>query len=396
MAGKETRTILHMDLDAFFCSVEELLDPSLKGTAFAVGAPAEARGVLATASYAARKFGVHSAMPTGQALRLCPKLKIVSGRHGLYAEHSKKVMAVLAEATPFLEVTSIDEAYLDVTHDKRPGAEIAAALKKRIRTETGLPCSFGVASNKLVAKIATNVGKPDGLVVVPPGREAGFLAPLPMEMLWGAGPKTRERLAALGMRTIGDVARWNAADLERRFGVFGADLSLHANGLDDGPVEAGGEAKSVSEETTFPKDVSDARALAQTLASLCEGVAASLRKEGLAARTIRLKIRWPSFELITRQTTLPEPTDLESRIVETARALLAAARPAGKPVRLLGVAAANFSAPSRQAGLFDAASSRRQASFARALDRVRSRFGKDALRWGADAGDGPSTQDPGP
>ena len=207
------RTILHMDLDAFFCSVEELLDPSLVGTAFAVGGRADERGVLSTASYAARKFGVRSAMPTAQALRLCPHLKLLPARHGVYSDYSRRVMHILEAATPIIEQISIDEAFLDLSGDPRPGGEVAAHLKRRIRDEVNLPSSFGVAANKLVAKIATNLGKPDGLVVVPAGGEAAFLAPLPLEMLWGAGPKTRAKLAELGIKTIGQVAAWPEADL---------------------------------------------------------------------------------------------------------------------------------------------------------------------------------------
>ncbi len=218
---RTTRTVVHLDLDAFFCSVEELQNPALIGAAFAVGGAAGERGVLATASYAARKFGVHSAMPTAQALRLCPHLVLLPGRHKLYNDYSRRVMALLANETPFIEQISIDEAFLDVTGDARPGGEFAAQLQSRIRAETGLPSSFGVAANKLVAKIATNVGKPNGLVVVPAGEEATFLAALPMNMLWGVGPKTQAKLAELGMKTIGDIAAWPADDLARRLGGLG-------------------------------------------------------------------------------------------------------------------------------------------------------------------------------
>ena len=334
-AAPLTRVVLHVDLDAFFCSVEELLDPTLAGTAFAVGGEADSRGVIATASYAARKFGVRSALPTAQALRLCPHLKLLPGHHRLYGDYSRQVMALFAAETPLMEQISIDEAFLDFTGDQRTGGALAALLQARIRDEVHLPSSFGVATNKLVAKIATNVGKPRGLIVVPPGQEAAFLAPLPLDMLWGAGPKTRARLAEIGLRTIGDVAAWPAADLEQRFGAAGHDLARHARGLDDRPVANERETKSISKEVTFGKDVSDRETLRRTLLELTDQVAASLRAQGLVARTVRLKLRWPPFETITRQTQLAQPSDLEGEIFEAGFALFEAAFGRGRPVRLL-------------------------------------------------------------
>ncbi len=375
------RTIIHVDLDAFFCSVEELLDPSLKGTAFAVGGPADERGVIATASYEARKFGVHSALPTGRALRLCPHLKLLPGRHRLYREYSRRVMGYFERETPLVEQISIDEAFLDFTGDARPGGEIAAMLQARIAADVGLPSSFGVATNKLVAKIATNVGKPRGLIVVPPGQEAAFLAPLPMSMLWGVGPKTQARLARLGLRTIGDLAAWPAADLEQRLGAWGADLARHARGIDDRPVETEREAKSISKEITYAKDVSDRALLRRTLMELADQVAASLRHQGLAARTVKLKLRWPPFETITRQTTLPQPTDLEADIFGAAFALFEAAWGRGRPVRLIGVGVSGLQTPARQLGLFEtAAPDDRAGKLAEAVDKIRDKYGWDAVK----------------
>ncbi len=374
------RTIIHVDLDAFFCSVEELLDPSLKGTAFAVGGAADERGVISTASYAARKFGVHSALPTARALRLCPQLKLLPGRHKLYSEYSRKVMAFFDQETPISEQISIDEAFLDFSGDQRPGGAIAATLQARIAEEVGLPSSFGVASNKLVAKIATNVGKPKGLMVVPPGQEAAFLAPLPMAMLWGVGPKTQARLAELGLRTIGDLARWPAADLEQRFGAWGADLARHARGLDERPVETEREAKSISKEITFARDVGDRAALRHNLMEMSDQVAGALRRQGLVARTVKLKLRWPPFETITRQTTLPQPTDLEADIFGAAFALFEAAWGRGRPVRLLGVGVAGLQTPARQLGLFETATPDRADKLAEAVDKIRAKYGWDALK----------------
>jgi len=375
------RTIIHVDLDAFFCSVEELLDPSLKGTAFAVGGAANERGVISTASYEARKFGVHSALPTARALRLCPQLKLLPGRHRLYGEYSRRVMAFFDQETPLVEQISIDEAFLDFTGDARPGGKIAAALQVRIAAEAGLPSSFGVATNKLVAKIATNVGKPKGLVVVPPDEEAAFLAPLPMSMLWGVGPKTQARLAELGLRTIGDLAAWPGADLEQRFGAWGADLARHARGIDDRPVETEREAKSISKETTFARDVSDRAELRRTLLELCDQVGASLRRQGLVARTVKLKLRWPPFETITRQSTLPQSTDMDAEIFEAAFALFQAAWGRGRPVRLIGVGVSGLQTPARQLSLFDSApQDQRAGKLAEAVDKIRAKYGWDAVK----------------
>jgi DNA polymerase-4 len=380
-AAPRHRTILHVDLDAFFCSVEELLDPSLTGTAFAVGGGADERGVIATASYEARKFGVRSALPTARALKLCPHLKLLPGRHKLYSQYSRDVMALFEAETPILEQISIDEAFLDLTGDQRPGGVVAATLQARIAKELKLPSSFGVASNKLVAKIATNVGKPRGLVVVPPGEEAAFLAPLPMEMLWGVGPKTRARLAELNLRTIGDLARWPPADLERRFGAMGAGLAHHARGEDDRELETDREAKSISKEITFSRDVDDRPALRRTMLDLSDQVAASLRREGLVARTVKLKLRWPPFETITRQTTLPLATDLEADIFKAAFDLFTVAWGRGRPVRLIGVGVSGLQAPARQLGLFDAAPSEERAGkLAAAVDKIRERYGWDAVK----------------
>ncbi|MGB5052369.1 MAG: DNA polymerase IV, partial [Caldilineaceae bacterium] len=234
------RKILHFDLDAFFCAVEEQHNPALVGLAFAVGGRPEQRGVVASCSYPARMLGVHSAMPMSQALRLCPHLVIVDSRMGNYGQVSRQVMALLHDLTPLVEQLSIDEAFLDVSSRPQPAFSLAQGLQRRVQEELGLPSSLGAATNKLVAKIATDVGKasvrsgsyPRSIQVVPPGEEAAFLAPLPVDALWGVGPKTAEKLTALGIHSIGDIARWPAADLARRFGKNGADLHRRAQGLD--------------------------------------------------------------------------------------------------------------------------------------------------------------------
>src|SRR5512142_655105 len=234
------RTILHIDLDAFYCAVEETRNPDLRGKAFAVGGRPDERGVVASCSYAARRFGIRSAMPMARAVRLCAGLLIVPGRHRLYSEMSREVMKRLKAITPEIEQISIDEAFLDISGLSEPPEQLARRLQAQIRDELGLPSSIGIASNKLVAKIATEVGKksgkgdgpPFGLTIVPPGEEAAFLAPLPADMLWGVGPKTSARLTELGIRTIGDLARWPEGDLIRLFGENGRDLARHARGED--------------------------------------------------------------------------------------------------------------------------------------------------------------------
>ena len=355
------RTILHLDLDAFFCAVEEQRDPALRGAAFAVGGRPEARGVVASCSYPARRFGVRSAMPMARAVRLCPRLIIVPPHHEAYRAASQRVMARLLALTPLVEPLSIDEAFLDVSALPEPGEAIARRLQARIRDELGLPCSLGVATNKLVAKIANDVGKsevksdgpPNAIKVVPPGQEAAFLAPLPARALWGVGPKTAERLAGLGLLTIGDLARWPEADLSRRFGKTGYDLARRAKGIDDRPVETDRQTKSVSQEVTFAHDVTDVQALQRTLRQQAAGVGRRLRKLGLAGTTVKLKIRWADFTTLTRQVTLNQPTNQDDQIYASALKLLDKVWSAGRQVRLIGLGVSSFGAP-QQLELWDA------------------------------------------
>jgi DNA polymerase-4 len=290
-------------------------------------------------------------------------------------------MALLTTETPFIEQISIDEAFLDMTGDARPGGDVAAHLQARIRSEIQLPSSFGVAANKLVAKIATNVGKPNGLVVVPAGQEAVFLAPLPMTMLWGVGPKTQAKLVELGMKTIGDIAAWSVGDLARRFGAMGEALARHARGQDDRPVETEREAKSISQETTFAKDVTDGTTLRRVMLDQSESVVASLRQAGLAARTVKLKLRWPPFETLTRQTTLPQPTDLAEEIFQSAWALFEKVwAEHRKPVRLIGIGVSGLQAPAKQLGLFETATTPKAEKVAEVVDQIRAKYGWEALK----------------
>lgn len=381
--SKTDRTIIHMDLDSFFCAVEILLDPSLDGVPFVVGGRAESRGVVASASYVAREYGVRSAMPTAKALRRCPHLKVVSHRRGEYSKYSRQVMDIAHDVTPLVEQLSIDEAFLDVSDSARMPAEaerFARDLQQRIVDETGLWASLGVASNKLVAKIASDREKPRGLVVVPPGEEAAFLEPLPVRELWGIGPVTAERLALMGITTIGQLATANPATLKLEFGSHGPAMQRHAQGIDKRPVTTDREAKSISHEITFSTDVSDSRTLARELLRQSESVGRRLRKADLYAATIKIKLRWSDFTTLTRQTTLPGPTNLDQDIYQTALDLLNEHWPRGKPVRLIGVGASNFGEPVVQLGLFDQEEiDERQDRLTDAVDDLRQRFGKDAV-----------------
>jgi DNA polymerase-4 len=290
------RTVLHFDLDAFFCSVEVLLSPDLKGKAFVVGGSAESRGVVASASYEARAYGIRSAMPTAQALHLAPNLIVISHRHGTYGTYSKQVMELVRQNAPRVQQISIDEAFLDVSDDPRSGREIASSLQSEINQRFNLPTSWGVASNKLVAKIATEVGKPNGLIVVPPGTEEEFLAPLPVRMIPGIGPKMASKLGEHGITLIGELARFDPGDLTDMFGKYGPELAAKARGEDDRPVEEIHEPKSMSAERTFAVDISDEARLQRVLLRLSEEVGHRLRKAGLAGQLSLFDGDWEEQE----------------------------------------------------------------------------------------------------
>lgn len=388
----QERKILHLDLDAFFCAVEEQRDPTLRGQPFAVGGKPNERGVVASCSYAARNYGIRSAMPMSRAIRLCPQLIIVPSRHTAYQAVSRQVMAILHNLTPLVEQLSIDEAFLDVTELPESGETIARRLQATIRTELDLPCSIGVATNKLVAKIANNIGKassetragdtPNAITVIEPGQETKFLAPLPIRELWGVGPKTAEQLDKLGIQTIGDIARWSAADLVRRFGKHGHDLAQHAKGIDNRPVETSRETKSISQEITFAQDISDDNKLRQTLRRQSEEVAQRLRKSDLRGTTVKLKLRWSDFTTLTRQVTLSQPTDLDNEIYQAVLQLFEQNWPPGKRVRLVGVGVSNFEIPARQLGLWDTDFEEDQ-RLQSTLDDLRDRFGNQAVQRGS-------------
>jgi nucleotidyltransferase/DNA polymerase involved in DNA repair len=377
----EPRAILHVDMDAFYAAVEQRDRPELRGRPVIVGADprgGRGRGVVSTASYEARRFGVHSAMPISQAWRRCPQGVYLPPDMAKYARVSDQVMEILGRFTDCVEPISIDEAFLDVTRSRRAKGDaetIARALKQAIHEDTGgLTASVGVAASKLVAKVASDLRKPDGLVVVPPGTEAALLAPLPVRKLWGVGPRTEEALARLGVATIGDLAALDANRLERRLGTHGHDLLQLARGVDERPVVAHhDQAKSVGHEHTFGVDTADLPTLRRTVLGLSDAVAARLRAHALRGRTVTLKYRDQDFRTITRAQTLPEATDAGNEIFATAWRLFEKAHGRRK-VRLLGVSLSGF-VPRPQAALFAP-----PASPADALrDVVRERFGAAAL-----------------
>ena len=381
--------ILHVDLDAFFASVEQLDDPALRGRPVIVGGLG-ARGVVSAASYEAREFGVHSALPMGRARRACPQAAFVAPRFDRYGELSRAVMAILESVTPLVEQLSIDEAFLDVRGARRllgTGAEIAALVRRRVRDEVGLVVSVGVATTKFLAKLASDLSKPDGLLLVPPGTELEFLAPLPVSRLWGVGPATRQRLEKMGVRTIGEVAALPEAVLVASLGNS-LGLRLRALACNDDPraVVPEREAKSIGAEETFAVDLHSAAACERELVRLVDRAGSRLRRAGLEARTITLKIRYENFETRTRSKTIPDATDVSTVMLATARELLATLD-AARGVRLLGVSMSQLEPAAAAQGVLalgdDTARAdlrlERRAAVDDAMDAVRDRFGTAAL-----------------
>ena len=375
-----TRTILHVDLDAFFAAVEQRDRPELRGRPVIVGGGGpNQRGVVSAASYEARTFGVHSAMPLRTAGRLCPQgvFLPVDGRR--YQQASRDVMAILRRYTPQVQPISIDEAFLDVTASRAlfgDGEAIAHQIKNAVRDEVRLTASVGVATTKLVAKVASELRKPDGLVVVPPGEEATFLAPLPISRLWGVGEKTAAALLDFGVRTIGDLAGLDPEVLGRRFGRQGAALVSRAHGIDPDPVATGEPAKSIGHEHTFDVDTSDREVVERTLLGMADGVAWRLRASGIKAVTITIKLRDSSFTTITRQVSLEVPADLTEPIYEAALTLLRKELH-GQRIRLVGVTASNFR-DRDQLALFGGEDPKRHQA-AEALDKIRRKYGDRAV-----------------
>jgi len=380
------KTIFHLDMDAFFVSVEELADPSLKGKPVVVGGRSDQRGVVSAASYAARKFGVHSAMPLRTAFKLCPQAVFLEGHPHRYRECSGKVRRVLESFSPVVEMASIDEAYLDVTGTERlHGPPLAAAhkLHQAVGSQTGLNCSIGIASSRLVAKISSDQAKPNGILWVQPGLEARFLAPLDVRKIPGVGKVTEQNLHALGIRKVGDLAKLEESYLEQKFGQWGLALSGKAKGLDaggwfDSEIGANEDPKSISHEHTFGEDTADRRALDAMLARLVEMVARRLREHGLRARTVQIKLRYSDFSTFTRARTLPRAADLDTELLAAARTLFDK-NWKRKPIRLIGFQVSGLGEGEQQMDLLSGQESGRWRDALTAVDRLRDRFGESSV-----------------
>ncbi|MBN1541830.1 DNA polymerase IV [candidate division KSB1 bacterium] len=379
------RVILHIDMDAFFAAVEQLDHPEMRGKPVIVGADpkgGKGRGVVSTCSYEARRYGIHSAMPITRAWKLCPHALFVRPRGERYAGISQRIMAILHDFTPLVEPLSIDEAFLDITSTFKffGSTEMTAkTIKDRIRQEIGLTASVGVAGNKFVAKIASDLQKPNGLVIVMPGTEKAFLAPLEIERLWGVGRRTLPLMHRQGIFRIGDLARMSEREVVRFFGDHGLHFQRLANGIDDRVVGAAGQVKSMSKEVTFSHDRNDTDELLTTLRTLCDELAHELRRKYYRGRTITIKIRLSDFSTFTRARTLSHPAINSGELYNTARDLFQAFDRGGQAVRLIGVGVSHFEDEASQLDLFQSGRSEVD-TIDRLMDRVKEQFGQDAIR----------------
>ena len=383
--ASQSRRIIHLDMDAFYASVEVLDDPSLKGRPVIVGGDFR-RGVVSAASYEARAFGVHSAQPIATARRLCPQGVFLPVRMARYQEISKNIFSLFRLFTPLVEPVSIDEAFLDITASTRlfgSPEEMAQRIKAIIQENTGLSLSAGVAPNKFLAKIASDLQKPDGLTVVPPDGIQGFLDPLPIKRLWGVGEATRKALARFNVSTIGDLGRLPLSLLEKRFGEHGRRLYELARGMDDREVQTDHEVKSVGQEETFDADLLELDLLKKALLSLAQRVTRRMRRSGFAGRTITLKVKYQDFRQITRSLTLPETTNDGRNVYRQVCGLLSKTEAGLRPIRLLGISVSHPDRPgqSQQLSIFNSETLPASGnSLNRALDVIQEKFGSQAVR----------------
>ncbi len=380
--------IIHADLDAYYASVEERDRPELVGKPVIVGGTPEKRGVVAAANYIARRYGVHSAMPAVTAHRLCPQGVFLPPRIDYYADISSQIRTIFERFTPLVEPLSLDEAFLDVTGSEHlfgPAVEIGRQIKQVIRQELRLVASVGVAPNKFLAKIASDLKKPDALVVVEPDNVQEFLDPLPVERLWGVGKQSSKVFQRLGIRTIGQLRQWPLDALQSRFGSNGEYLWQLAHGIDDRRVVPEREAKSISHETTFEHDIADMEVLRTWLVDLTEQVGCRLRRRGLRGRTVQLKVRFADFSLVTRSQTLPEPTDITQELWQAADELLCQRLPPRHlPLRLIGMGVSGLDdAGTVQGLLFDQEERKKQKRLDTVADQLKDRFGSEVLRRGS-------------
>jgi len=379
------RCIFHIDLDAFFASVEQALNTKLKGKPVIVGGDPERRGVVASASYEARPFGIHAGMPLSKARRLCPQAIFIRSHFSLYKDASAKFMKILGDFSPHIEPLGFDEAYLDVTGCEEPYSslqKLALAIKERINEELKLTASVGIATCKVVAKIASDLCKPDGLLEIAPGDEQAFLNPLPIAKLPGVGKKTEQALKEIGVTTIGELASLPLDTIKRQFGSTGAVIHSYARGIDDREVEAPGEAKSISQQLTFARDTLDRNFLEANLHNLCQEVCQELRSQNKKARCVAIRLRYADFKTITRQVNLKEASDVTQVIFTTSQHLLSKAlAQQEKPVRLIGIRISSLFSEGKQLSMFDSEIEKPE-HLDKAIDRIRRKYGPTAIKTG--------------